>query len=78
MLFVIALENFYYPSIKREDLAKVNKCLRLFLSQLSDLYDGFIIKSGVYELLHICKVTVNFGLINNIGFYQFEEINRKI
>ena len=34
--------------------------------------------SGMHELLHLVKCTVEFGPLNNINGFPFEELNRKI
>jgi len=34
--------------------------------------------SGVHELLHLVQCTLDFGPLNNINSFQFEELNRKL
>ena len=34
--------------------------------------------SGVHELLHLIECTLDYGPLNNINCFQFEEINRKM
>ncbi|CAF1024132.1 unnamed protein product, partial [Brachionus calyciflorus] len=77
-LFVISLEHLYAPSINKNDLDIIQRLLRLFVSQLSKLYDDFIMLSGVHELLHLVDCTLDFGPLNNINCFQFEEVNRKV
>lgn len=77
-LLVISLEFFYSEKIEKKKLNSVQNLLRKFLSQINNLYDNYIIKSGFHELLHLSELTESFGPINGCNCYQFEEINRKI
>jgi hypothetical protein len=33
--------------------------------------------SGVHELLHLVECTIQFGHLNSINCFPFEEVNRK-
>ncbi|CAF0936386.1 unnamed protein product [Brachionus calyciflorus] len=77
-LLVISLEITFSKQISKSDLYKIKEVFRLYVSQLPTLYDNFIMKSGVHELLHLTDCTLQFGPLNNINCFQFEELNRKI
>ncbi|CAF0902681.1 unnamed protein product [Brachionus calyciflorus] len=78
MLFVIAIENLFRKEIDKNNLQKIQKCIELFVSQLAKLYNPNIMKSGIHELLHLTDLTNDFGPLNNINCFPFEELNRKI
>jgi hypothetical protein len=49
-----------------------------FVEEVSDLYSPSIMLSGMHELLHIVECTIQFGPLNSINCFQFEELNRKL
>ena len=49
-----------------------------FVNELSELYSKSIMLSGAHELLHLTHCTLEFGPLNSINCFQYEELNRKL
>lgn len=75
---VISLQHLFSSEIKLKNIGFVKKLLFLFVSQLPSLYTPQILNSGAHELLHLADFTLDFGPLNFVSCFQFEEINRKI
>ena len=78
MKLVVFAEILLAPVINKNDLKKIDKVIIDFVKELSDLYSSRIMLSGVHELLHLVSCTLEFGPLNGINCFQFEEINRKM
>ncbi|CAF0965796.1 unnamed protein product [Brachionus calyciflorus] len=78
IIFVVCIESLYDRKVSKSNLEKIKILMNDFVSQLTDLYDPFILKSGFHELLHLSECTFHFGPLNSTNCYQFEELNRKI
>jgi hypothetical protein len=75
---VVFIETILSPEINRDDLYKVNLIIQDFVLELASLYSPRIMLSGVHELLHLVDMTLEFGPLNGINCFAFEEMNRKI
>lgn len=78
LLLIISLENLLSKKIQVSNLNKIQTYLCKFVSELESLYDEHIMTSSAHELLHLVKCTRDFGPLNHVNCYQFEELNRKI
>ena len=56
----------------------IKKILISFVKEAQDIYPGDIMVSGMHEILHLVDCTLEFGPLNCINSFQFEELNRKI
>ena len=74
---VLSLEILLDQDIKKDQLELAQIMLEDFVSELENLYDSSIMTSGVHELLHLVQCTIDFGPLNLINGFQFEEMNRK-
>lgn len=74
---VIFVEILLSPTIKRNELNAAHNIIKEFLKELSELYDSLIMLSGVHELQHLVDCTKEFGPLNLINCFPFEELNRK-
>jgi hypothetical protein len=75
---VVFTEVLLSPIISMSDLKIIDKIIVDFVQELKDLYSPRIMLSGVHELLHMVTCTIEFGPLNCINCFQFEEINRKL
>ena len=75
---VIFLEILLSPKIDLQQLKKSEVLIFNFVEELETLYPHSIMLSGVHELLHLVDCTLDFGPLNGINLFQFEEINRKL
>ena len=64
--------------IIKYDLIKADIIIREFVQELDSLYSPRIMLSGVHELLHLVEMTLDFGPLNGVNCFQFEELNRKM
>ena len=78
VLFVTSLEMLISKRIKRSDLPIISANLKNYVIQAEILYDKHFINSGVHELNHLVKCTIEIGPLNIICCFQFEELNRKV
>ena len=75
---VLFIETILAPEINIDYLNKINVIITEFVQQASNLYPSDIMLSGMHELLHLVECTVDFGPLNVINCFQFEELNRKL
>ena len=75
---VVATEFLLQKKILKSDLIYVKEILKAFVLEVEQIYPANIMLSGMHELLHIVDCTINFGPINFVNCFQYEEINRKI
>ena len=75
---IISLEHLVDQKISKNKLPVIKNMLVEFVSKLENLYDNHIMNSGIHELLHLADCTKNFGPLNAINCFQFEELNRKV
>jgi len=75
---VVATEFLLQKKILKSDLIYVKQILKAFVLEVEQIYPANIMLSGMHELLHIVVCTINFGPINFVNCFQYEEINRKI
>jgi hypothetical protein len=73
--FVISLEILLERVVKKDELVYAQILIEDFVNELENLYDQHILQSGVHELLHLVDCTKNFGPLNLINCFQFEDIN---
>jgi len=76
--FVLFLETILSPKINVANLKRVEIVLIEFVNELSELYSKSIMLSGAYELLHLTQCTLEFGPLDSINCFQYEELNRKL
>ncbi len=72
------MEIILSPSICIEDLSKAELIIFDFVEEVSQLYPVTIMLSGLHELLHLVDCTLDFGPLNCLNCFQFEEMNRKL
>lgn len=75
---VIFMEILLSREIKLCDLDFGQKIIEAFVSDFSKIYTINSMLSGVHELLHLVDCTKNFGPLNYINCFPFEELNRKV
>ncbi len=78
MKLVVSMEVLLDRKIKRNDLLVVRKILISFVKEAEEIYPPEIMVSGMHELLHLVDCTIEFGPLNCVNSFQFEELNRKI
>uniref|UniRef100_A0A453YZC7 Transposase domain-containing protein n=1 Tax=Anopheles gambiae TaxID=7165 RepID=A0A453YZC7_ANOGA len=71
MLFFCSI-TLLSTEVYKEHWPLANKLLQLFVKLYSTLYGPEYISSNVHNLLHIFKEAENFGPINTISSYDFE------
>jgi hypothetical protein len=79
-LFRIKPPSFvpYTPrSIDTTDLRTAQKIIQDFVFELPNIYSSSMLLSGVHELLHLVECTEQFGHLNSVNCFVFEELNRK-
>ena len=75
---IIFIENLLAPEINITTLDKMEKLIFEFVEELEDLYPHKIMLSGIHELLHLVDCVRDFGPLNGINLFHFEEDNRKL
>ena len=75
---VVSFEFLLSRKILKSDLVHVKDLLNDFVMEVEQIYPPNIMLSGMHEILHIVDCTLNFGPLNNVCCFQYEEINRKI
>jgi len=75
---IVFMEIILSPSICIEDLSKAELIIFDFVEEVSQLYPATIMLSGLHELLHLVDCTLDFGPLNCLNCFQFEEMNRKL
>lgn len=75
---VLFVESILAPEINKDYLIKVDEIIVQFVKEASQLYPADIMLSGTHELLHLVECTLDFGPLNVINCFQFEELNRKL
>ena len=71
------LEIILSREILKENLIVAEEFIIAFVKDFSVIYSDTSMLSGVHELLHLVECTRNFGPLNNINCFPFEELNRK-
>lgn len=74
---VIFIENLLLPKIAKSDLKILQAIIIEFLKELPLIYNSAIMLSGFHELVHLIECTEQFGPLNLVNCFQFEELNRK-
>jgi hypothetical protein len=75
---VLFVETILAPAINIDQLNSVNEIIIEFVKEASNLYPADVMLSGMHELLHLVDSTHDFGPLNVINCFQFEELNRKL
>jgi hypothetical protein len=75
---VVCMEYLLAEKISRNGLDDINSMLSNFVEECPKFYGDSILLSGTHELLHLVKCTKEFGPINVVNSFQFEENNRGI
>jgi hypothetical protein len=75
---VLFVEIMLASKIKIDNLLKVENTIIEFVKEASTLYPVTIMLSGMHELIHLVDCTLDFGPLNSINCFQFEELNRKL
>ncbi|CAF0938082.1 unnamed protein product, partial [Brachionus calyciflorus] len=78
ILLVIIFENLLARSIEKNNLVIIHDLIIKFVKQSSEIYPPEFMLSGMHELLHLVQCTLDFGPINLVSCFQFEELNRKL
>jgi hypothetical protein len=74
----VSVEFLLNREILKENLSIVKNILIDFVQEVEEIYPKNIMLSGMHELLHLVDCTLDFGPLNNIATFSYEEINRKI
>ena len=74
---VIFMQIILNQKINRKYLKQAQVLIERFLNELVDIYDEAIMVSGTHELIHLIDCTLDFGPLNNINCFPYEEMNRK-
>jgi hypothetical protein len=77
-MLVASLEVLLAREIEHDKLIYADTLLKQFVDQCEKIYEKSILKSGFHELIHLAPLTRQFGPLNLISSYPFEELNRKI
>ena len=75
---VVFIEIILSSEINVENLTQAEKIITEFVEEVSKLYPPTIMLSGMHEMLHLVDCTLDFGPLNCINCFQFEELNRKL
>jgi hypothetical protein len=75
---VVFLEIILQKDIPSTDLATAQKIIQDFVFELPHIYSSSMLLSGVHELLHLVECTEQFGHLNSVNCFVFEELNRKV
>jgi hypothetical protein len=75
---VVAVEFLLNREILKENLSIVKNILIDFVQEVEEIYPKNIMLSGMHELVHLVDCTLDFGPLNNVATFSYEEINRKI
>ena len=75
---IIPLEYLLSPKINKYTLDLIHTSLVEFVRESATLYDTHILSSGVHELLHLVQCTTQFGPMNDLNCFPFEELNRVV
>ena len=75
---VVFLEFILSRTIKFTSLNVLQTLIESYVSELSVLYKPSIMLSGTHELLHFIQITEDFGPVNFINCFVYEELNRKV
>ena len=75
---VVFIEIILSSEINIENLTQAEKIITEFVEEVSELYPPTIMLSGMHEMLHLVDCTLDFGPLNCINCFQFEELNRKL
>ena len=74
----IFMEILLSREIRLKELECAETLIINFVKDYSELYSESSMLSGVHELLHLVDCTKQFGPLNYINCFQFEELNRKV
>lgn len=75
---VLFAEVLLSPSIKRTDLNQAQKLIVQFVKEFQKIYNSTLMLSGIHEMLHLVDCCLDFGPLNHINSFQYEELNRKV
>ena len=75
---VIFLEFLLSKKISKSKLNLHQDLIESFLKELSILYKPTIMLSGIHEMVHFIEITKQFGPVNLINCFVYEELNRKL
>ncbi len=76
--FVLFIETILSSRINVRNLKSVEVVLIEFVKEMPELYSKNIMLSGAHELLHLTHCTLEFGPLNSVNCFQYEELNRKL
>ena len=75
---IIPLEYLLSPKINKDKLNLIHNSLVEFVKEAGNIYDVHIHSSGMHELLHFVQCTSQFGPMNDLNCFPFEELNRVV
>jgi len=75
---VVFIEIILSSEINVKNLTQAETIITEFVEEVSELYPPTIMLSGMHEMLHLVDCTLDFGPLNCINCFQFEELNRKL
>ena len=78
ILLVVAIERLLTREVLESELADIQATITDFLKDAEKIYSEKILISCFHELLHLPECTLNFGHLNSVNSFPFEENNRKI
>jgi hypothetical protein len=76
--FVVSMQILLSKKVEKFKLEQVQLILTDFVRETQHLYGRSVMLTGLHELLHLVKCSFDFGPLNAVNSFQFEEINRKI
>ena len=76
--FVLCMHILLAEEVYKDQLYDVQMVLSDFMCEAEILYEKKIMLSGFHEIIHLVKCSRDYGPLNVINSFQFEEINRKI
>ena len=78
ILLVVSIEKLLSAHVNVSELEDIKKNLIEFVKGVQEIYPSNIMIGCFHELLHLTECTFQFGHLNSVNCFQFEENNRKI
>jgi hypothetical protein len=75
---VVFVETLLDSDLSKKRLYDAKQVIQECVCEFEDLYGKEFMLSGSHELLHLVDETLDFGPLNLINCFQFEELNRKL
>jgi len=75
---VVTVENLLKKDVLLCELNDVEDLLLEFYAEAQEIYSESILLSCFHELIHLPECVLNFGHLNSVNCFPFEENNRKL